>query len=75
MPELDEWVIAVAAEFGLPDDVDVALLLDVAREVAHGVQRPAAPVTTYLMGLAVARGATPEEAAATIRRALEDAGP
>ena len=30
-------------------------MLDVARDVAHGVARPAAPLTAYLLGLAVGR--------------------
>src|SRR5438034_107720 len=61
MTELDEWVTAARAELGLADHVDVELLLDVAREAAHGVQKTAAPVTTYLLGLAVGRGATTTE--------------
>jgi hypothetical protein len=66
---LDDWVQAAAAELGLDpalDAVDVMLLLDLARDAAHGVQRPAAPVTTYLLGLAVARGADPVDAAARL---------
>ena len=63
---MDAWVDEVRRELGLPDEVDVALLLDLARDAAHGVQRPAAPVTTYLLGLAVARGADPAEAAARL---------
>jgi len=50
---LDDWVRVVADDLQLdPDAVDIALLLDVARDAAHGVVRPAAPVTTYLLGLA-----------------------
>lgn len=72
MTELDEWVTAARTELGLVDHVDVELLLDVAREVAHGVQRTAAPVTTYLLGLSVGRGATTSEAAAAVRKALAE---
>ena len=68
--ELDQWVTAARDELGLSDQVDLDLLLDVARDVAHGVERRAAPVTTYLLGMAVGRGATPSEAAAAVRRAL-----
>ena len=68
--ELVEWVDAARAELGLGDHVDIELLLDVARDVAHGVERRAAPVTTYLLGLAVAGGATPADAAAAVRRVL-----
>ena len=38
-------------------------MLDVARDVAHAVERPAAPVTAYLLGVAVGRGADPATAA------------
>jgi hypothetical protein len=61
MTELEDWVDAARAELGLADHVDVELLLDLAREAAHAVARPAAPVTTYLLGLAVARGADAEQ--------------
>ncbi|MFN8125342.1 MAG: NTP transferase domain-containing protein [Candidatus Nanopelagicales bacterium] len=63
---MDEWVTAVAAELGVPGDVDVDLVLEVAKEAAHKVQRPAAPVTTFLMGAAVGAGKDPREAAAAI---------
>ena len=68
--QLEEWVDAAGAELGLAGSVDVELLLDLARDVAHAVERRAAPVTTYLLGLAVAGGATPSDAAAALRRAL-----
>ena len=63
MSTVDDWVAAVRDALGLTDGVDVDLVLDVAREAAHAVARPAAPVTTYLLGIAVARGADPEQAA------------
>ena len=68
MPTLDEWTARAATALGLePDAVDQHLVLDLARDVAHGVARPAAPLTTYLVGMAVGRGADPAGAAATIR--------
>jgi hypothetical protein len=63
---LDDWVAAVVAELGLPGGVDVGQVLDLARDVAHGVERPAAPVTTWLAGMAVAAGADPADVAARI---------
>jgi hypothetical protein len=64
---LDEWLTAACAELALdPDEVDVPLVLNLARDVAHGVLRPGAPVTTYLLGLAVGRGAEPRHAAAAL---------
>jgi hypothetical protein len=44
-------------------------MLDVARDVAHQVERRATPVTTYLMGVAVG-GGMPEEVAVERVRAL-----
>ena len=64
--ELEDWVARANLALGLSDEVDVAALLDLAREVAHGVARPAAPVTAYLLGLAVGRGADPVAARAVI---------
>ncbi len=64
---MEEWLAAVSTRLGVPAEVDVDLVLDVARDAAHQVERPAAPVTTYLLGLAVAAGRDPVEAAALIR--------
>ncbi|TJZ50136.1 molybdenum cofactor guanylyltransferase [Streptomyces piniterrae] len=52
---LDEWITAVKAELGIEIDVDTAVLLDLARDAAHGVARPAAPLTTFLIGYAAGR--------------------
>jgi hypothetical protein len=67
MNELDRWVTTAAGVLGLrPEDVQTKAVLDVARDVAHQVLRPGAPVTAYLMGVAVGRGADPADAAARI---------
>jgi hypothetical protein len=67
MSSLDEWTELVCFEFGLPSgSVDARLVLGMARDVAHGVDRPAAPLTAYLLGLAVAGGHPAESAAARI---------
>jgi hypothetical protein len=47
-------------------DSDLKAILDGARHAAHQVERPAAPVTTYLMGMAVARGGDLQEISDTI---------
>jgi hypothetical protein len=65
MSTLDDWTDTVRAALDL-DPVDTRLVLDLARDVAHGVARPAAPLTAYLLGVAVGRGADPGQAAATI---------
>ncbi len=64
---MEEWLAALSTRLGVPGDVDVDLVLDVARDAAHGVERPAAPLTTYLLGLAVGSGRDPVEAAALIQ--------
>ena len=69
---LDEWIKAACAELGIASaDVDRDLILDMARDVAHGVARPAAPLTAYLMGLAVGRGMLAPDAAARITAMAE----
>ncbi len=56
MSALDDWVAAAAGALGLdPTQLDVPGVLDLARDVAHGVARPAAPVTAFLIGLAAGR--------------------
>ncbi|GGO43158.1 hypothetical protein GCM10012286_26360 [Streptomyces lasiicapitis] len=52
---LDEWITAVKDELGIELDVDTGILLDLARDAAHGVARPAAPLTTFLVGYAAAQ--------------------
>jgi Domain of unknown function (DUF6457) len=64
---LSEWVDAVCQELGLEDAVDnastVDMVLDLTSDVAHGVSRPGAPVTAFLIGLAAGRAADPAVAA------------
>ncbi|MGC0204979.1 NTP transferase domain-containing protein [Streptomyces levis] len=67
---LDEWISAVKDELGIDLDVDTRGLLDLARDAAHGVARPAAPLTTFLVGYAAARaGGGPEAVAEAARKA------
>ncbi len=69
---LEEWIEAVCLELGLDrKDVDRDLVLDLARDVAHGVARPGAPLTTFLLGLAVGRGVPARDAAARITEMAE----
>lgn len=64
---MSTWIEAVCAELNLPADLNVDVILDVARVAAHSVERPAAPVTTFLLGVAVAGGMDVNEAAAKIQ--------
>ena len=49
---LEDWAAAVSAELGIEVEFDVDQVLDLARIAAHNVQRPAAPLTTFLAGFA-----------------------
>lgn len=61
---LDEWVVEASAALGLEADTSAtAVILDLARDVAHDVARPAAPITAYLLGLAVGRAGDGTDAA------------
>ncbi len=67
MNVLDEWIKAACAELKVaPAEVEPKAVLDVARDVAHNVVRPGAPIAAYLMGIAVGRGADPAEVAARL---------
>ncbi|MGW0706602.1 DUF6457 domain-containing protein [Streptomyces sp. NPDC002643] len=67
---LDEWISAVKDELGIDLDVDIRELLDLARDAAHSVARPAAPLTTFLVGYAAAKaGGGPEAVAEAARKA------
>ena len=71
MATLDEWTSSVCEAPDIPADLlATKLVLDVARDVAHGVARPAAPLTAYLAGVAVGRGLATEQVQATINELL-----
>jgi molybdopterin-guanine dinucleotide biosynthesis protein A len=71
-PELGDWIADVAPALGLdPETVPTQLLLDLTRDVAHTVTRPGGPITTYLIGQAVAAGASVEDATATVTERVE----
>ena len=60
--ELKLWLTTLSAELETSDvpldDHAIHTLLDLARDSAHEVERLAAPLTTFLVGVAVGRGAT-----------------
>lgn len=64
-----DWLSAVAAELGLTDlDVTAVVdtVLDLTADVAHGVSRPSAPVTAFLLGVAAGRAADPDATVAEL---------
>jgi hypothetical protein len=68
MTILDSWTAVACADLGIdPASVDVRQILDLARDAAHQVDRPAAPVTAYLLGLAVGGGMPADQVAARLR--------
>jgi hypothetical protein len=72
--DLEQWLAELAAELGtadLPVTTDtVRTLLDLARDSAHQVTRVSAPLTTFLVGVAVGRGASVGDAAARATKLL-----
>ena len=72
--ELKQWLTTLSAELGTSDvrmdDDAVRTVLDLARDSAHEVERVAAPLTTFLVGIAVGRGATLETVAAAATKLL-----
>jgi len=79
MMTLDEWTAQVIETLGLdPSMLDRDAVLDLTKDVAHGVARPAAPLTAYLLGVAVGRsgaGSVDVSALATRVRELIQATP
>lgn len=70
---LAEWIELVCRELGVdPAEVDRDALLDLTKEVAHGVARPAAPLTAYVLGLAQGAGSAPSEAVARLTALARD---
>ena len=52
---LHDWIDELCDVLDVEVDLDEALILDLARDAAHNVERPAAPITTFLLGYAAAR--------------------
>lgn len=59
---LHDWIDELCDVLDIEIEVDEALILDLARDAAHNVVRPAAPISTFLLGYAAgASGAGVEE--------------
>jgi hypothetical protein len=69
---LDDWVTKLSQEIGVKsDDIAISEILDLARDAAHAVARPAAPITTFIVGYAAGmRGGGRETVAQAVREAL-----
>jgi hypothetical protein len=67
---LDEWADALRRLFGLgPDDIPIPVILDLARDVAVGVARPAAPLSAFVAGLVAGRSG---EGSEDVRRVVAE---
>ena len=77
MSTLDDWMTQATRALDLPaDSISNDLrdeLLDLTRDVAHGVARIAGPLTCYLVGVAVGRGQSPSAALASLIAVLPPA--
>ncbi len=76
MSTLDDWLVRASHALDLKADAIPAdlrnELLDLTRDVAHGVARIAGPLTCYLVGVAVGRGESPSAALAAVQALLSD---
>lgn len=52
---LSDWLDEVMETLEVDLDVDADGVLEIARDVAHAIDRPAAPLTTFLIGYAAAQ--------------------
>lgn len=79
--ELGAWVAELALALEAEEaPVDIDAILGMAGIAAHAVLRPAAPLTTYLLGYVAGRSGTDsagavEAAAATVRRLVAERDP
>lgn len=66
---LTRWAEELARDLGIEQVLGVDEILDLAADAAHGVMRPAAPLTTYLVGVAVGQaGGEPARVAEVLDR-------
>ncbi|MBA2772831.1 MAG: molybdopterin-guanine dinucleotide biosynthesis protein MobA [Nocardioidaceae bacterium] len=69
---LTGWSEQLSDALGLELEVDIDPILDLARDAAHQIERPAAPLTTFLVGYAAGmRGGSIDDIADCIDIATE----
>ena len=74
MDRMREWLTRVAVELGVEPEVVLdheQELLAMVSSVAHGPSRPGAPLSAFLAGVAVGRGAAASEVAARVAELAE----
>ncbi|MFT3971199.1 MAG: DUF6457 domain-containing protein [Micropruina sp.] len=75
MNRMRQWLTRVATELGLDPAVVLdheAELLAMVSSVAHGQSRPGAPLSAFLAGVAVGRGAAASEVAGQVTELAEE---
>jgi len=78
MADVEQWLADVAGALDIPLDDTLpeetqSALLDLTGDIAHNVVRLAVPLSSYLIGVAVGRGALPRDAIAAVGALLADA--
>ena len=79
MADVETWLGEVAGALGitldevLPEGLQ-SELLDLTGDIAHSVVRLAVPLSSYLIGVAVGRGASPQEAMRIVGELLPSPG-
>ena len=66
----DEWLVAAAEALGVDPPEGQDDLLDLTREIAHGVERRMGPLTLLMLGQAVGAGGDREALVARLRALL-----
>ena len=51
---LHDWIDELCDALDIDAEIDEGIILDVARDAAHAVERVAAPISTFLLGYAAA---------------------
>jgi hypothetical protein len=69
---LHDWIDELMDVLDVEGEIDEGLVLDVARQAAHRVQRPAAPISTFLLGYAAGQaGGDPSQVEELAARVLD----
>ena len=72
MNELEEFIRTTCRALGIdPANVDQDLILELTKDVAHNVVRPAAPIAAFIVGLAAGRAGGDADA---VRAAATEGG-
>lgn len=69
-----DWVVQASSAVGVdPDAVDIVEIHHLSKEVAHRLERPLAPVSTFILGLAVGSSGSADgpARAALLRRIID----